>query len=151
MAPIPAGSRPLMGRSTSLRCSCSRGAPRSTPARARSSAMCWPSAFSICRVREHRRMELLRPDEQRLLQDSAVKFLDRIDGRKHARAWRGKDGGFDRKCLREIGELGWLAMLVPDKLGGMGCGPYELALLLQQAGRALAPHAPRPRTLPPPA
>jgi alkylation response protein AidB-like acyl-CoA dehydrogenase len=84
-------------------------------------------------------MELLLTDEQRLLQDSAVKFLDRIGGRKHARQWRGKGDGFDKKCLREIGELGWLAMLVPDKLGGMGCGPYELALLLEQAGRALAP------------
>ena len=84
-------------------------------------------------------MELLLTDEQRLLQDSATKFLDRIGGRKHAREWRRKDGGFDAKCLREIGELGWLAMLVPAELDGMGCGPYELALLLEQAGRALAP------------
>jgi alkylation response protein AidB-like acyl-CoA dehydrogenase len=84
-------------------------------------------------------MELLLTDEQRLLQDSAAKFLDRIGGRKHAREWRRRDGGFDAKCLREIGELGWLAMLVPAELGGMGCGPYELALLLEQAGRALAP------------
>ena len=84
-------------------------------------------------------MELLLSDEQRLLKESAAKFLDRIGGRKHARAWRGKDGGFDRQCLREIGELGWLGMMVPVELGGLGCGPYELALVLEQAGRALAP------------
>ena len=62
-------------------------------------------------------MELLLSDEQRLLKESAAKFLDRIGGRKHARAWRGKDGGFDRQCLREIGELGWLGMMVPVELG----------------------------------
>jgi alkylation response protein AidB-like acyl-CoA dehydrogenase len=84
-------------------------------------------------------MELLLSDEQRLLKESAAKFLDRIGGRKHARDWRGKDCGFDRQCLREIGELGWLAMMIPVELGGLGCGPYELALVLEQAGRALAP------------
>ena len=83
-------------------------------------------------------MELLLSDEQQLLKESAAKFLDRIGGRKHARAWR-KDGGFDRQCLREIGELGWLGMMVPVELGGLGCGAYELALVLEQAGRALAP------------
>src|SRR5882672_3884828 len=84
-------------------------------------------------------MELLLSDEQRLLKESAARFLERKGGRKHARAWRGKDGGFDRECLREIGELGWLGMMVPVELGGLGCGPYELALVLEQAGRALAP------------
>src|SRR5262249_60784351 len=84
-------------------------------------------------------MELLLTDEQRLLQESAVKFLDRIGGRKHARAWREKECGFDRQSLRQIGDLGWLGMMVPAELGGLGCGPYELALVLEQAGRALAP------------
>ena len=84
-------------------------------------------------------MELLLSDEQRLLQESAVKFLDRIGGRKHARAWREKECGFDRQCLRQIGDLGWLGMMVPVELGGLGCGAYELALVLEQAGRALAP------------
>jgi alkylation response protein AidB-like acyl-CoA dehydrogenase len=84
-------------------------------------------------------MELLLSDEQRLLKESAGKFLEHIGGRKHAREWRRKDGGFDAQCLRQAGELGWLGLMVPVEHGGMGCGVYELALLLEECGRALAP------------
>jgi alkylation response protein AidB-like acyl-CoA dehydrogenase len=58
---------------------------------------------------------------------------------KRARELRGNATGFGSDCLREMGASGWLGMLVPEDRGGLRLGPHELALVLQQAGRVLAP------------
>ena len=84
-------------------------------------------------------MELILSDEQRLLSDSAEKFFARLGGVKRARELRNGQAGFDRDSLRKIADNGWLGMLVPEKDGGQALGPSELALVMQQAGRALAP------------
>jgi 3-oxochol-4-en-24-oyl-CoA dehydrogenase len=79
-------------------------------------------------------MELHLTPEQALLRDSAEKFAAAA-GAKVARAARGQ--GFAPARLREAGELGWLGMLVPMAAEGSGLGLTELALVLEQAGRAL--------------
>jgi alkylation response protein AidB-like acyl-CoA dehydrogenase len=84
-------------------------------------------------------MELILSDEQQLLHDSAGKFFERLGGVKRVRQWRGGEIGYDRDCLRKIGDNGWLAMLLPEEQGGAKLGPRELALVLHQAGRVLAP------------
>ena len=47
--------------------------------------------------------------------------------------------GFDPDSLRMSGTNGWLGMLVAEDAGGAGLGATELALVMQEAGRALAP------------
>jgi alkylation response protein AidB-like acyl-CoA dehydrogenase len=84
-------------------------------------------------------MELILTDEQQLLADSAGKFFARLGGVKRARALRTTETGFDRDALRAMADNGWLGMLAPDERGGSGLGPTELALLMEQAGRTLAP------------
>jgi alkylation response protein AidB-like acyl-CoA dehydrogenase len=84
-------------------------------------------------------MELILSDEQRLLNESAGKFFARLGGPKRTRQWRNHPAGFDRDCLRAMADNGWLRMLVKESRGGLGLGPLELALVLHQAGRALAP------------
>jgi alkylation response protein AidB-like acyl-CoA dehydrogenase len=84
-------------------------------------------------------MELILSDEQRLLFDSAGTFFTRLGGVKRARALRESEAGFDRDVLRQAAANGWLGLLVPEASGGAGLGPTELALILQQAGRVLAP------------
>ena len=75
-------------------------------------------------------MELHLTPEQTLLRDSAAKFAG-APGAKVAR------GGFAPARLSEAGELGWLGMLVTPSADGSGLGLTELALVLEQAGRAL--------------
>src|SRR5262245_65681783 len=81
-------------------------------------------------------MELHLTLEQTLLRDSAAKFIAAA-GRKVARGFRGQDPGFAPARLRQAGELGWLGILVPSSMNGLGLGLTELALLLEQAGRGL--------------
>ncbi len=84
-------------------------------------------------------MELLLSDEQRLLQDSVAKHLAHEGGVKRTRGLRGKAGGFDRAAHARMGAEGWFGILVPQECGGLGLGATELALVLVEAGRALAP------------
>jgi alkylation response protein AidB-like acyl-CoA dehydrogenase len=92
-------------------------------------------------------MELILSDEQQLLNDSAEKFFVRLGGVKRARELRNSEAGFDRDGLRKIAENGWLGMLVPEQEGGQRLGPSELALVMQHAGRALAPEPIAPMAL----
>src|SRR4051794_25735507 len=36
-------------------------------------------------------------------------------------------------------ELGWPALTVPESCGGLGLGPVELAVVVEELGRAIAP------------
>ena len=74
--------------------------------------------------------------EQILLRDSAAKFVAAA-GPKAGRASRGRLPSFAPGRLRQVGELGWLGMLVPSSADGPGLGLTELALVLEQAGRGL--------------
>jgi alkylation response protein AidB-like acyl-CoA dehydrogenase len=81
-------------------------------------------------------MDVHLTSEQILLRDSAAKFMAAA-GPKVARASRGRQPTFAPGRLRQIGELGWLGMLVPRSVDGPGLGLTELALVLEQAGRGL--------------
>ena len=81
-------------------------------------------------------MELNLTSEQSLLRDSAAKFAAAA-GPRVARATRGQDPGFVPARLRQAGDLGWLGILVPEAVNGLGLGLTELALVLEQAGRGL--------------
>ncbi len=81
-------------------------------------------------------MQLLLGEDQKLIQHSAQSMLARAAGPKRMRSLR-EAGGFDRARWREIGEAGWLAVMLPEAAGGMGLGRTELCLVLQEAGKAL--------------
>lgn len=70
-------------------------------------------------------------DEQRALQETAADFLAaHTNARKEADA--------DAELWSRIVELGWAAVQVPEDLDGLGLGPVELVLLMEEMGRRLA-------------
>src|SRR3954471_12379477 len=48
-------------------------------------------------------------------------------------------GRYDDALWRELAELGWPGLAVPEEHGGQGLGYVELAALLEELGYALAP------------
>ena len=52
-----------------------------------------------------------------------------------------EDGGewYDRKLWAALAEANLTALCLPEEIGGGGCGFFELALVLEEAGRALSP------------
>ena len=69
------------------------------------------------------------------IRDSARDFLQRRDQRQRKRAAAPPD----RDYWREIAEVGWLGMSVPETLGGLGLGWRAMAAVLEEAGRAQLP------------
>ncbi|ANN80468.1 acyl-CoA dehydrogenase [Bordetella flabilis] len=69
------------------------------------------------------------------IRDSARDFLRRRDQRRRKRL----AGPLDRAYWRELADMGWLGMTVPEALGGLGLRWHALAVVLEEAGRAQLP------------
>ncbi len=78
--------------------------------------------------------------DQVMLRDSVVRLLrDRVDpGRLAARGVR-FDAPYDPGLWREMCELGWSGIVVPERFGGLGLGLVEWIVICEEIGRALAP------------
>jgi alkylation response protein AidB-like acyl-CoA dehydrogenase len=78
-------------------------------------------------------------EEQQALRDIARTFLaDRL-GPDVVRELMAGEVGFDPAHWAEVAGMGWQAMVVPEEHGGAGYGWTELAVLFEEAGRAIAP------------
>lgn len=83
-------------------------------------------------------MEFERSEIQRMLLDSAERFLAESAGVEYWREQRHSDEGFDRARWAGFADLGWLALPAPEASGGLGGGLEDIALLNIELGRALA-------------
>ena len=81
-------------------------------------------------------------DEQDQLRDAVQRWVEKGFGfeRRHALA---KAGGFTRPVLGELADLGLAGLVVPEAHGGMGFGPVEAMVVMEELGRGLvnAPYA----------
>jgi alkylation response protein AidB-like acyl-CoA dehydrogenase len=83
-------------------------------------------------------MDLALDDDQRLIVDTAERLL--ADAASSAATRAAADGteGIDRALWRQLAEMGWCGVHLPERHGGLGLGVVELALLQEQLGRRLA-------------
>jgi alkylation response protein AidB-like acyl-CoA dehydrogenase len=82
---------------------------------------------------------LVLSDEQQLLQDSARDFVAdqcSVDSLRQLRDNR-VDSGFDRAAWKQMAELGWAGINIPEEYGGAELGLAELAVVLEELGRKL--------------
>ncbi len=83
-------------------------------------------------------MDFALTDDQALIRDSAETVLAGTSDSAAVRAAMETASGYDPvSWARMAGELGWCAMGIPENFGGLGLGPVENALLLEQMGRRL--------------
>ncbi|MEY4345721.1 MAG: hypothetical protein RL032_1553 [Pseudomonadota bacterium] len=75
-------------------------------------------------------------DDQEQLRDAVRKWVDKgytFDRRRAAE----KAGGFDRTAYTELAELGLTGLYVPEDDGGMGMGPVEGMVVMEELGRGV--------------
>ncbi|MEQ9520659.1 MAG: acyl-CoA dehydrogenase family protein [Parvibaculum sp.] len=85
-------------------------------------------------------MGLVLTEEQVLLKETATQFFQEklpVANLRTLRNEKDKDG-FDRKAWKEMADLGFSGILVPEAYGGTEFGPVGLGLILEQAGRTIA-------------
>ncbi|MGZ5180170.1 MAG: acyl-CoA dehydrogenase family protein [Ramlibacter sp.] len=75
-------------------------------------------------------------DDQEQLRDAVRKWVDRSYDFERRRA-AVRAGGFDRKTYGELAELGLAGLYVPEDQGGMGMGPVEGMVVMEELGRGI--------------
>ena len=86
-------------------------------------------------------MQLVLSEDQELLAKTAADFVKERSAVARVRALRdrGDATGFSRELWKEMAALGWVGIPFPEAVGGAGMGLAELAVVLEQLGRGLAP------------
>lgn len=86
-------------------------------------------------------MELVLTEDQELLGKTAMDFVRTRSPVSRVRALRDAHDpvGFSRALWKEMAELGWVGILIPEAYGGAGMGLADLAVVLEALGRTLAP------------
>lgn len=85
-------------------------------------------------------MALILSEEQMLLKDTAAQFFAERMPVANLRKLRDEHSpsGFDHELWKEMADLGFAGILIPEKYGGTSFGPLGLGVVLEQAGRTLA-------------
>jgi alkylation response protein AidB-like acyl-CoA dehydrogenase len=76
-------------------------------------------------------------DDQKLLAESADRFIQNDYTFEARRKNMEMDGGFNRAAWAQFAELGWLALAIPEANGGLGGSTGDAAVLLESLGRGL--------------
>jgi alkylation response protein AidB-like acyl-CoA dehydrogenase len=82
-------------------------------------------------------MDLTPSDEQRLLRESADRFVNETYSADHRRKVAGDPLGFSADIWKQFADLGWLALPIPEAHGGLGGGAVEVGILMEAFGRGL--------------
>jgi alkylation response protein AidB-like acyl-CoA dehydrogenase len=82
-------------------------------------------------------MDLTLSDEQRLLRESAERFVSETYTADHRRRIANEPLGFSAAIWKQFAELGWLALPIPEAHGGLGGGAIEIGILMEAFGRGL--------------
>jgi len=84
-------------------------------------------------------MALTLNEEQRLLRDTAREFLGANAPVAALRALRDSRDplGYSRELWRQMAELGWAGIVVPEEFGGLGFGFAGLGAVIEETGRTL--------------
>jgi alkylation response protein AidB-like acyl-CoA dehydrogenase len=78
-------------------------------------------------------------DEQQAIKATARDFLASRFKSERLREIAAGDDGFDPNGWKEMAELGWAGLALPEEWGGQGLGIVDLAVLFEEMGYVCAP------------
>jgi alkylation response protein AidB-like acyl-CoA dehydrogenase len=78
-------------------------------------------------------------EEQVMLKTMARDFLENECPKKLVRDMMEDEKGYSPELWKKMAELGWLGLTFPEEYGGSGMTFLDLAVLLEECGRALLP------------
>jgi alkylation response protein AidB-like acyl-CoA dehydrogenase len=76
-------------------------------------------------------------EDHEQLRDAVRRFIDKVYTFEHRRAIVAK-GGFDPSAHASLAELGLTGLCISDAHGGMGMGPVESMIVMEELGRGIA-------------
>jgi len=77
--------------------------------------------------------------DQYTMRDEARRFLESQCPTSHVREYIDDETGWSRGLWKQMADLGWMGLAIPEEYGGLGLGFDDLALLLGELGNVVAP------------
>ena len=84
-------------------------------------------------------MNLDFSEEQTMLREMARSFLTDKFPKKTVRELEESETGYSPETWKEMADLGWMGLALPEEYGGAGMTFLDLAVLLEEMGRACMP------------
>jgi len=81
-------------------------------------------------------MKLTLTEEQEMLKKTARDFLVDKCSKKFVKQMEESETGYSRELWQEMAKLGWMGLAFPEKYGGGDMNFLDLAVLLEEMGRA---------------
>lgn len=78
-------------------------------------------------------------EDHALLRQEARRFLNERLPMAELRKLADAGTGFDRALWKELAQLGWAGLVLPESVGGAGLGWLHLEILMEEMGRRLVP------------
>jgi alkylation response protein AidB-like acyl-CoA dehydrogenase len=84
-------------------------------------------------------MNLALSEEQEMLKKMAHDFLTDNFPKKVVKELEESESGYSTELWKQIAELGWMGLALPEEYGGGGMSFLDLSVLLEEMGRACLP------------
>jgi alkylation response protein AidB-like acyl-CoA dehydrogenase len=84
-------------------------------------------------------MAFVLTEEQELLQRTTREFVTGRSSLKRIRELRDAGATYSRDLWKEMAELGWVGLLLPETYGGAGLGYADMMVVMEELGRGLVP------------
>ncbi|WBB60827.1 acyl-CoA/acyl-ACP dehydrogenase [Streptomyces sp. WMMC500] len=84
-------------------------------------------------------MDLTLTEDQELIRTTARDLLESRSAGAGARAMADEPAGYSAALWKEMVELGWTGLALPEAHGGVGAGFLELCLVVEEMGRSRVP------------
>ncbi len=78
-------------------------------------------------------------EEQDMLRDTARKFLEAECPTAFVRKMMEHETGHSAELWKRLADLGWLGLLIPQTLGGLGGSLLDATVIVEEMGKALLP------------
>src|ERR1039457_6085846 len=119
---------------------CARAATPSKPAPPRSSAISSATSSWDCpRATEETAMQFGLTETQQVLKNSAREFFSAVCPIAEVRRLMETAAGYDAALWQKMAPQGWTCIIFDEEYGGRGLGLVEMAVALEEMGRALLP------------
>ena len=84
-------------------------------------------------------MDVLLSEEEQMVKNLAREFLEAECSTELAREMELDDLGYPPGLWKQMADLGWFGMAIPEAYGGQGLPLIYLGIILEEVGRAIAP------------
>jgi alkylation response protein AidB-like acyl-CoA dehydrogenase len=84
-------------------------------------------------------MDFTLTDDQKMLADTVASFTKKESPVERVRKIRSNPTGWDKAVWRQMGELGWLGLAMPESVGGLGGSFVDAGLIVERLGMTLVP------------